>query len=128
MSKLKGFWKDDGTAAMKADRNAARAKVRKKKSKAPWLAKPTSSETFLKSLAWRQIRYLALKNTDGRCQCCGASAADGVQLHVDHIKPRKTHPQLALCLGNLQVLCQDCNIGKGSWDSTNWAIKMERES
>lgn len=37
-----------------------------------------------------------------------------------HIQPRKTHPHLALVLSNLQVLCHDCNHGKGNWDTTDW--------
>lgn len=69
---------------------------------------------------WRELRYLALRNCGGKCQCCGASASDGVQLHVDHIKPRSMFPELALKLENLQVLCADCNIGKGAWDITDW--------
>lgn len=74
---------------------------------------------FYSSTAWRQLRYLALKNAGG-CQCCGAKASDGVQIHVDHIKPRSRYPELELSLDNIQVLCQDCNIGKGDWDNTDW--------
>lgn len=74
---------------------------------------------FYSSTAWRQLRYLALKNAGG-CQCCGAKASDGVQIHVDHIKPRSRYPELELSLDNIQVLCEDCNIGKGDWDNTDW--------
>lgn len=52
--------------------------------------------------------------------CCGATREDGVQIQVDHIKPRKTHPELALDINNLQVLCEVCNHGKGNWDQTDW--------
>lgn len=41
-------------------------------------------------------------------------------MNVDHIKPRKTHPHLALDPSNLQVLCDVCNHGKGNWDKTDW--------
>ena len=75
---------------------------------------------FYSSSAWKTLRYQALKNTDGMCQCCGAKASDGVQIHVDHIKPRSKHPRLELDLDNLQVLCGDCNVGKDNWDDTNW--------
>lgn len=75
---------------------------------------------FYSSREWRELRYLALRNTDGRCQCCGATSKDGVRIHVDHIKPRSMFPELSLCLNNLQVLCEDCNVGKGCWDTTDW--------
>ena len=83
-------------------------------------AKYVSSDKFLESYEWRSKRMEALKLHGARCQCCGATPKDGVRMHVDHIKPRKTHPALALDLDNLQVLCEVCNHGKGNWDSTDW--------
>ena len=41
-------------------------------------------------------------------------------MNVDHIKPRKKYPELALDKSNLQVLCEECNHGKGNWDETDW--------
>jgi 5-methylcytosine-specific restriction endonuclease McrA len=67
-----------------------------------------------------RTRMEALKQHGARCQCCGASPADGVRLNVDHIKPRRLFPELALVLKNLQVLCAECNHGKGNWDQTDW--------
>lgn len=78
------------------------------------------STGFLKCFDWLRIRMAALANTDGRCECCGASAKDGVMLNVDHVKPRKEYPQLALSLHNLQVLCHDCNFGKGNDFHIHW--------
>ncbi len=79
----------------------------------------TSSE-FLSSFEWRSVRMMALKKHGAVCQCCGASPKTGAVMHVDHIKPRKTHPKLALDVSNLQVLCDQCNHGKGNWDTTDW--------
>ena len=79
-----------------------------------------NSDEFLQSYAWRKLRMQALKACGARCGCCGATAADGVRIHVDHIKPRRNFPELAFELSNLQVLCEDCNHGKGNWDSTDW--------
>ena len=47
------------------------------------------------------------------CQECGANRGDDpdVILHVDHIEPVAAGGQDEM--ENLQVLCQDCNIGKG---------------
>lgn len=51
---------------------------------------------------------------------CNRGRKDGVQMHVDHIKPRAKFPELALVLDNLQVLCRDCNLGKRHLDETDW--------
>lgn len=80
---------------------------------------PTSDE-FLSSFEWRATRMMALKKHGATCQCCGASAKTGAVIHVDHIKPRKKFPSLALDVENLQVLCHECNHGKGNWDQTDW--------
>ncbi len=70
---------------------------------------------FLLSKAWKRIRLKALMLHGRRCQCCGASVDDGAVLNVDHIKPRSMFPELALNINNLQVLCSECNEGKGNW-------------
>ena len=44
--------------------------------------------------------------------CCERSPIDGVKLHVDHIKPRSKYHELELDFNNLQILCEDCNLGK----------------
>lgn len=75
---------------------------------------------FFESDQWRTLRYQALKLHGAMCQCCGAGPAPSKPLHVDHIKPRSRFPDLALVLSNLQVLCVDCNKGKGAWDETDW--------
>lgn len=75
---------------------------------------------FLSTYEWRKVRMMALKKYGARCQCCGASPKDGAVMNVDHIKPRKLFPNLALDLDNLQILCHECNHGKGNWDKTDW--------
>ena len=66
---------------------------------------------------------IALKREGAICACCGASRKTGAVINVDHIKPRRTHPHLALDPENLQVLCDACNHGKGNWDDTDWRDK-----
>ena len=91
-------------------------------------AKPSSiTDAFLASYEWRRVRMIVLKRDNARCACCGATPADGRVMNVDHIKPRKYHPQLALDLNNLQVLCDECNHGKGNWDQTDWRGYSEAE-
>jgi 5-methylcytosine-specific restriction endonuclease McrA len=79
-----------------------------------------ASNDFLSTYEWRITRMKALKKHGAKCQCCGASAATGSVIHVDHIKPRRIYPELALDVNNLQILCHECNHGKGNWDMTDW--------
>jgi 5-methylcytosine-specific restriction endonuclease McrA len=83
-------------------------------------AKPVSKpkrkakDNFYSSWEWKGVRYEALLLHGRRCQCCGWSPTDGGTgyLVVDHIKPKANYPHLALDINNLQVLCNDCNMGK----------------
>lgn len=86
------------------------------------------SNAFLASYEWRKLRYEAIKRSDGRCEACGRGKVHGAVLNVDHIKPRRRFPELALVLSNLQVACDLCNHGKGNWDQTNWRDKNARLS
>lgn len=78
------------------------------------------SDGFLSSYEWRVVRMQVLKRDGTRCACCGATPADGRVMNVDHIKNRRDFPSLALSMSNLQVLCDECNHGKGNWDQTDW--------
>ena len=91
--------------------------VQKKKS---YQNNDVNSKEFLQSYEWRTVRMVALKRDGARCACCGVSPKNGAIMNVDHIKPRRTHPHLTLDSNNLQVLCADCNHGKGNWDETDW--------
>jgi len=72
------------------------------------------------SRVWKILRYQAFEKYGNRCQCCGGAPSDHLTMHVDHIKPRSTHPDLELDINNLQILCEDCNVGKiNQWD-TDW--------
>ena len=89
------------------------------KSAAHWNPPTAESQDddFYRSYEWRRVRHDALKRSNGRCALCGRRASDNLQLHVDHIKPRSKHPECELDINNLQVLCADCNLGKGNRDS-----------
>lgn len=80
-----------------------------------------SDADFLQTYEWRQLRMVVLTKRGARCECCGASPKDGVTvINVDHIKPRRLFPALALVESNLQILCAPCNHGKGNWNQTDW--------
>lgn len=68
---------------------------------------------FFQSQEWREMRYRVLRKLGFKCQACGQKGSECV-LHVDHIKPRSKYPELALDESNLQVLCEDCNMGKSN--------------
>lgn len=77
--------------------------------------------SFFDSNKWQRLRYEVLVASNGQCALCGRSTREhGVILHVDHIKPRSRFPNLALERTNLQVLCEDCNLGKSNRDTIDW--------
>lgn len=78
-------------------------------------------ENFYNSKEWRALRYEAFKIHGRQCLCCGARPPQAV-LHVDHIKPRSLRPDLELDINNLQILCEDCNLGKSNKDSIDYRI------
>lgn len=69
------------------------------------------------------VRYRVLERDDGRCVLCGASAADGARLHVDHIQPWSGGGPSVM--GNLQTLCERCNLGKGNRSSRSHLTKRK---
>jgi len=91
-----------------------------KPKKVDYKKKKKASEDFYWSREWRAIRYLALKRHGASCLACGRSAKDGIIIHVDHVKPRSKYPELELNVNNLQILCEDCNLGKSNIDETDW--------
>jgi 5-methylcytosine-specific restriction endonuclease McrA len=80
---------------------------------------------FYSTRPWLELRYAVLKKYGAKCMCCGATRADGVQIHVDHIKPRVKFPELELDINNLQVLCSECNIGKSYKDDSDWRTHLD---
>ena len=92
----------------------------------PWKIKPykrqdgSKENDFLFSFEWRRLRLKALDKYGHVCVSCGASPKSGAILNVDHIKPRKYFPELSLDINNLQILCSDCNHGKGNWNHSDY--------
>lgn len=89
--------------------------VYKNKHELPIL-KRNSKTNFYSTKAWRELRISVLMASGSKCKICGDTSEKGAKMHVDHIKPRSLHPELALEESNLQVLCEDCNIGKSTND------------
>ncbi len=68
-------------------------------------------DPFYSSWEWKAARFDILEKYGPTCMLCGY---EGPRIVVDHIKPRRRYPELELDRDNLQVLCNDCNMGKGS--------------
>lgn len=73
---------------------------------------------FLLSPEWRALRARVVAHYGGKCMKCSHIPKRGV--NVDHIKPRKLFPELALEFDNLQVLCSRCNKAKGNKHQTDY--------
>jgi 5-methylcytosine-specific restriction endonuclease McrA len=66
-------------------------------------------DPFYLSPAWRALRSRVLKAAGWRCAWCRASVHKPGAARVDHIRPRRDFPDLALVQSNLRVLCHDCD-------------------
>lgn len=67
--------------------------------------------SFYESRAWLSLRFKILQKYGRVCALCQTTKGS---MHVDHIKPRSLYPELELESKNLQVLCRQCNLGKGN--------------
>jgi 5-methylcytosine-specific restriction endonuclease McrA len=74
-------------------------------------AKEEEARRFYSSPEWGALRIRVLAKYGRVCAACGRT--DG-RMHIDHIYPRSKYPHLALDFNNLQVLCEECNIGKSN--------------
>lgn len=102
----------------------AERRSRRKPEREPYISPPIVTKRksdrerqiagFYTCIPWKQLAYDTKVKRGRRCECCGATPADGVRIVTDHIKPLRTHWDLRLDPGNVQVLCDDCNRGKGS--------------
>jgi len=132
MSKARGDWewkpdkdKDVPTPIFKA--KAKSKKKRRNKKKLQYVSR-ADNQDFYSSQQWRTLRVRVMEKYECKCMMCGRSPkAHGVVIHVDHIKPRSRYPSLSLCFDNLQLLCEDCNIGKSNRYKTDYRPDQKSE-
>jgi hypothetical protein len=79
-------------------------------------AKRQKDLEFYRSWEWKNVRFHILKEYGAFCMLCGSKE----RICVDHIKPRSKFPALELDYDNMQVLCNDCNMGKSNDDYTDF--------
>jgi hypothetical protein len=63
-----------------------------------------------------------LERDQYRCVICGKGLADGVELHVDHIRPRHLGGRSEI--ENGQTLCAQCNFRKKVYKQTETGKRM----
>lgn len=68
------------------------------------------SKDFYSSDEWETLKKWARLRFKRVCFCCGLSKT----LHLDHISPKSTHPELCLDFLNVQYLCSLCNYTKSN--------------
>lgn len=89
------------------------------------IAAAEDRKSFYQTWEWKQLRYAVLQEYGPTCMCCGAQRGDktpqgdSVVIVVDYIKPVAKFWHLRLERTNLQILCNECNQGKGAWDQTD---------
>jgi len=101
---------------LKALTNGTPQPKRMKKTKKRKQHSTRKSDGFYSSWEWKKLRYRVIHAYGKRCQSCGWQPSDTPhgRLVVDHIKPRSRFPKLELDFDNMQVLCNDCNMGKSN--------------
>lgn len=104
-------------------REAEQAELRR--AAPPYKASPAFREKQ-RRLVTKALRYQVLQRDGFRCVLCGASAADGVRLHVDHVVPVSRGGKTEM--GNLRTLCEACNLGKGARLETPSPSALSRTS
>ena len=80
---------------------------------------------FYSTSEWRDLRIIFItkmkKNGKLTCSYCNVSMRE-CTVHVDHIKPRSVHPELAMDLNNLAISCHKCNSSKGAKSLSAWSL------
>lgn len=72
------------------------------------------TQAFYATLAWKELSYRTRTRYPPRCMLCLKPGSETNPLVCDHIKPLRFNWELRLDPNNMQILCNNCNIGKGS--------------
>lgn len=79
---------------------------------------------FYNSARWKKTRKIALMRDGGLCVMCRKLDIITPAYEVDHIKPLKAAPKLALVVSNLQSLCHNCHTHRTTLMATAVGRKM----
>jgi len=112
-------------------KTAKKSKNRGKNKAARQRVTRQDNDKFYASREWRELRVRVFEKYECACMMCGRSPkVHKIIIHVDHIKPRSHYPELSLEFNNLQLLCEDCNLGKSNKYETDWrpAVAINSDS
>lgn len=74
-----------------------------------------------------KIRAVVLSFYPNRCMRCSKEpGTHGVDIHVDHIKPRSVYLISSMDIRNLQILCRYCNMQKSAEHQTDYRDDEDR--
>lgn len=111
----------DSNESLRVELEKTKAALRDLAKTVPKVQPKTEYQLFYESREWKELRYSVIsRHVRERGRICLLCSATNVQLHVDHIIPRSKDRSRELDETNLQVLCRDCNLGKGNHDSTDF--------
>jgi 5-methylcytosine-specific restriction endonuclease McrA len=78
---------------------------------------------FMKSQEWQNLRQKVFARDGYKCAnkyCQFDAKIEGLVYHVDHIEPKSERSELMKEMSNLQVLCEHCNVAKGTKSNSVW--------
>lgn len=81
------------------------------------------SAAVIRSARWKGVRYQVKRRDGWACVQCAARH----RLEVDHIRPVRTHPELAFDLANLQTLCGSCHARQARIEVGHPELSPERQ-
>ena len=91
-------------AAEHSERRASQLRVANRE----YNKKRPESDSFYGQSKWRKLSAVFRQRHPLCCMCEAAGRVEPSRM-VDHIKPRKTHPELSYEWSNLRALCWSCH-------------------
>ena len=68
------------------------------------------------------IRSTLELETSSKCAYCEGLIGDVAYANIEHMLPKRKHPQLVCNWGNLTIACPRCNINKGEYDEREYPL------
>lgn len=92
------------------------------------IIKGTGRAGLKQQTTWIELKKRVYAVYGYRCMKCGTLPKYKQHSNVDHIKPRKYYPELALEFDNMQVLCGRCNKEKGNGSAVDYRNMVQDAS